>query len=52
MSSITKLKHLLRKAAERSKEALCRMIGDLLAEFSPTECANHLVNSRYASGRT
>jgi transposase len=44
-----KLKHLLRKAAERSKEALWRRIGDLLVKFTPRECANYLVNSGYAS---
>ena len=44
-----KLKHLLRKAAERSKEALWRRIGDLLTQFTPQECANYLVNSGYAS---
>ena len=48
----SKLKHLLRKAAERSKETLWRKIGDLLALFSPQECANYLVNSGYASVKT
>ena len=47
-----KLKHLLRKAAERSKEALWRKIGDLLALFSPQECGNYLTNSGYASVKT
>ena len=44
-----KLKHLLRKAATRSKEILWRKIGDLLAQFTPQECANDLTNSGYAS---
>ena len=44
-----KLKHLLRKAAERTAEATWRRIGSLLDEFSPEECANYLVNSGYAS---
>ena len=44
-----KLKHLLRKAAERSVEATWKRIGALLSEFSPKECANYLVNSGYAS---
>lgn len=44
-----KLKHLLRKAAKRTVEATWRQIGDLLADFSPIECANYLVNSGYAS---
>lgn len=32
-----KLKHLLRKAAERSRETLWRKTGDLLSMFSPQE---------------
>ena len=44
-----KLKHLLRKAATRTKETLWRKIGDLLALFTPEECANYLTNSGYAS---
>lgn len=44
-----KLKHLLRKAAERSVEATWKRIGSLLDAFSPAECANYLANSGYAS---
>ena len=44
-----KLKHLLRKAAERSKEAVWRRIGTLLDQFSPKECENYLRNSGYGS---
>ena len=44
-----KLKHLLRKAAERSKEALWRKIGNLLDPFPAQECANYLKNAGYAS---
>jgi transposase len=44
-----KLKHLLRKAAERSKEALWRKIGNLLDLFTAKECANYFVNAEYAS---
>ncbi len=44
-----KLKALLRKAAERSVEATWRRIGELLDCFTPTECANYLANSGYAS---
>jgi transposase len=40
-----KLKHLLRKAAERSKEAVWRSIGSLLDQFSPKECEKYLRNS-------
>ncbi len=47
-----KLKHLLRKAAERSKEALWRRIGSLLDLFSAQECANYLENAGYASIKT
>ena len=36
-----KLKHLLRKTAPRSKEAVCTAIGQLLDTFTPTECENY-----------
>ena len=42
-----KLKHLLRKAAARTFEAICRALGNLLQAFSPDECANYLKNSGY-----
>lgn len=44
-----KLKHLLRKAAERSHEASWKRIGSLLEAFTPDECANYFANSGYAS---
>jgi transposase len=44
-----KLKTLLRKADERTIEATWRRIGALLDCFTPTECANYLKNSGYAS---
>jgi transposase len=44
-----KLKHLLRKAAERSVEATWRRIGSLLDAFTPNECANYLRNSGYGA---
>jgi transposase len=44
-----KLKTLLRKAAERTVEAIWKRIGTLLKEFEPDECANDLRNSGYAS---
>ena len=44
-----KLKHLLRKAAERSKEATWHRIGTLLDDFPPGECANYLKNSGYGA---
>lgn len=44
-----KLKHLLRKAVERSKETVWRRIGTLLDQFTPQECENYLRNSGYGS---
>ena len=44
-----KLKHLMRKAAERSVETTWRRAGALLDEFKPDECARYLLNSGYAS---
>jgi len=46
--AFSKLKTLLRKAAERSVPALWDRIGELLTAFSPAECANYLRNSGYA----
>jgi len=43
-----KLKALLRKAAERSVDALWNRIGKLLRMFSSTECANYFRNAGYA----
>lgn len=45
----SKLKHLLRNAAERTMEATWKRIGQLLDCFSPDECANYLKNAGYAS---
>ncbi|WP_414882120.1 IS630 family transposase [Sphingomonas sp. Leaf5] len=44
-----KLKHLMRKAAERSHEATWRRVGTLLDAFSAAECRNYLVNAGYGS---
>lgn len=44
-----KLKHLMRKAAERSHEATWRRVGTLLDTFTATECRNYLANSGYGS---
>lgn len=46
---IAKLKHLLRKAAERTKDAVWRRIGSLLDQFTPQECENYIRNSGYGS---
>jgi transposase len=45
----SKLKHLMRKAAERTVEATWRRIGALLDAFTPQECQAYLVNAGYAS---
>lgn len=45
----SKLKALLRKAAERTVEATWRRIGSLLDAFTSQECANYLRNSGYAA---
>ena len=44
-----KLKTLLRNAGERSIAAVWYRIGQLLEEFSPSECANYLRHAGYAS---
>jgi transposase len=44
-----KLKHLVRKAQPRDVETTWRKVGQLLDLFSPAECANSLLNSRYGS---
>jgi len=44
-----KLKHLLRKAQERTVDATWQRIGALTQSFSPRECANYFTNSGYAS---
>ena len=42
-----KLKHLLRKAAARTREAVCNAIGRLLGSYTPAECSNYFRNSGY-----
>ena len=44
-----KLKHLLRKAKERTVEAAWKRIGSLLTEFTKAECSNYFTNAGYAS---
>jgi transposase len=44
-----KLKHLMRKAGERTLENTWRQAGATLDRFSPTECQNYLTNAGYAS---
>lgn len=45
--AFSKLKALLRKAAERTVDALWDRIGLLLQEFSPTECQNFFAAAGY-----
>jgi transposase len=45
--AFAKLKHMLRKAAARTKDAVCTAIGTLLGTYTPQECANYLKNSGY-----
>jgi hypothetical protein len=45
----TKLKTLLRNAAEPTVEATWQRIGALLNCFTPQECANHIRNAGYAA---
>jgi transposase len=46
--AFAKLKALLRKAAERSVDALWDKIGEILNKFSPQECANYFRHAGYA----
>lgn len=45
----SKLKHLLRKAQERSRERTWNRIGQLLTLFPPDECQNYIRNAGYDS---
>jgi transposase len=44
-----KLKTLLRKASQRTVNAVWRRTGELLDPVSPSECANYFRNSGYAA---
>lgn len=48
-NAFAKLKAGLRKAAERSTEALWKRIGTLLNDFTRQECANYFKAAGYAS---
>ena len=43
-----KLKHFMRKSAERTVETTWKRVGALLDLFPPAECAEYLVHSGYA----
>ncbi len=47
--AFSKLKTLLRKAAEQTVTATWKRIGTLLDEFTSQECRNYLVNAGYGS---
>ena len=47
-NAFSKLKAGLRKAAERSTEALWNRIGQLVQDFTPSECANFFAAAGYA----
>jgi putative transposase len=42
-----KLKHLLRKAAQRTTEAVCDVIGQILDTITAAECSNYFANAGY-----
>ena len=44
-----KLKHMLRKAGARSREAVSNAIGELLNSYTAAECAAYIRNSGYES---
>jgi transposase len=48
-NAFSKLKGLLRKAAERTVEGLWKAIGRLLDEFPPEECRNYLRHCGYTA---
>jgi putative transposase len=45
--AFAKLKHWLRKAAARSFDTVCSAIGNILARFTPQECASYFKNAGY-----
>lgn len=47
--AFSKLKRLLRKAAERTRDGLWSAIGRLLGEFTPDECRNYIKHCGYAA---
>jgi transposase len=51
-NAFSKLKRLLRRAAERTLDGLWSAIGRLLDEFHPAECRNYLRHCGYAATAT
>jgi transposase len=50
--AFSKLKRLLRKAAERTVEGLWAALGRLLDQFGPEECANYFRHRGYVATRS
>jgi putative transposase len=44
-----KLKHMLRKAAQRTTDTVCRAIGQILDTVTAKECANYFTEAGYGS---
>lgn len=44
-----KLKHLLRKAGERTRDGLWNRVGSLLDDFPPQQCKNYFRHAGYAA---
>jgi len=49
--AFSKLKTLLRKHAERTRESLWNRIGKLVDEFNPTECRNYFRHCGYTENK-
>jgi len=47
--AIAKIKHMMRKAQQRTFEACWAKVGQIVSSFSKEECANYIANSGYAS---
>ena len=47
--AFAKIKHLMRKAQERTAERTWQRVGEVLDTFSAQECANYIAKSGYAS---
>ena len=45
--AFAKLKTLLRKAGERTWDAICNRIGEILQKFTPNECQNYFTHAGY-----
>ena len=43
----SKLKHLLRKAAQRTKDTICNAIAEILETVTQQECRNYLIEAGY-----